>query len=87
VRSDVDNLVDRAALPQKEALPDDIRGYLAATLGVPVELAIQGVILLTALTCDPAAIALTVAASRPKNPGPSNVSAHHNRELIAAGGA
>jgi hypothetical protein len=38
--------------------------YMAAMLGVPVELAIRWLILLMVLTCDPTAIALTVAASR-----------------------
>jgi hypothetical protein len=46
---------------------------LAATLGVPVELAIRWLILMMALTCDPATIALTVAASRPKYPGTDQV--------------
>jgi hypothetical protein len=47
--------------------------YLAATLGVPVEVTFQWLILMIALTCDPAAIALTVAASRPKYPGPDQI--------------
>jgi hypothetical protein len=38
--------------------------YMAAMMGVPVELAIRWLILLMVLTCDPTAIALTVAASR-----------------------
>jgi hypothetical protein len=38
--------------------------YMAAILGVPVELAVRWLILLMVLTCDPTAIALTVAASR-----------------------
>lgn len=38
--------------------------YLAAMAGMPVEQAIRWLILLMVLTCDPTAIALTVAASR-----------------------
>jgi hypothetical protein len=38
--------------------------YMAAMLGMPVELSIRWLILLMVLTCDPTAIALTVAASR-----------------------
>jgi len=37
--------------------------YLAAMLGIPVELALRWLILVMVLTCDPTAIALTVAAS------------------------
>ena len=42
--------------------------YMAAVFGVPVELAIRWLILLMVLTCDPTAIALTVAASRRELP-------------------
>jgi hypothetical protein len=38
--------------------------YMAAMMGIPVELAIRWLILLMVLTCDPTAIALTVAAAR-----------------------
>jgi hypothetical protein len=37
---------------------------MAAIIGLPVEQAIRWLILLIVLTCDPTAIALTVAASR-----------------------
>jgi hypothetical protein len=47
--------------------------YLAAMLGVPVEVAIRWLISVIALTCDPAAIALTVAASRSEYPEPDQV--------------
>jgi hypothetical protein len=58
---------DRAKLDAERQRIDAARGpivYLAAMLGVPVELAIRWLILLMVLTCDPTAIALTVAASR-----------------------
>jgi hypothetical protein len=58
--------------------------YLAAMLGVPVELAIRWLILLMALTCDPAAIALTVAASRPVHPGPNRVTVGMPRRVFSA---
>jgi hypothetical protein len=38
--------------------------YMAAIFGLPVELTVRWLILLMVLTCDPTAIALTVAASR-----------------------
>jgi hypothetical protein len=37
--------------------------YMASMLGIPVELALRWLILVMVLTCDPTAIALTVAAS------------------------
>jgi hypothetical protein len=42
--------------------------YLAAMAGMPIEQAIRWLILLIVLTCDPTAIALTVAASRRTTP-------------------
>jgi len=38
--------------------------YLAAIAGLDVEVAVRWLMLLMVLCCDPAAIALTVAASR-----------------------
>jgi hypothetical protein len=58
---------DRAKLDAERQRAEAANGpivYMAAMLGVPVELAIRWLILLMVLTCDPTAIALTVAASR-----------------------
>jgi hypothetical protein len=58
---------ERAALDGEHQRIEAARGpivYLAAMAGVEVETAIRWLILLMVLTCDPTAIALTVAASR-----------------------
>ena len=58
---------DRAKLDAERHRAEAANGpivYMAAVLGVPAELAIRWLILLMVLTCDPTAIALTVAASR-----------------------
>ena len=58
---------DRAGLDAERQRAEAANGpivYMAAMMGVPVELAIRWLILLMVLTCDPTAIALTVAASR-----------------------
>jgi transposase-like protein/uncharacterized coiled-coil protein SlyX len=58
---------DRAMLDGEHQRADAADGpvvYMAAMLGVPVELAVRWLILLMVLTCDPTAIALTVAAAR-----------------------
>jgi hypothetical protein len=63
----VDLRSDRAKLDAERQRAEAANGpivYLAAMMGVPVELAIRWLILLMVLTCDPTAIALTVAASR-----------------------
>jgi hypothetical protein len=63
----VDLRSDRAKLDAERLRAEAANGpivYMAAMLGVPVELAIRWLILLMVLCCDPTAIALTVAASR-----------------------
>ena len=63
----VDLRSDRAKLDSERRRAEAANGpivYMAAMLGVPVELAIRWLILLMVLTCDPTAIALTVATSR-----------------------
>jgi hypothetical protein len=63
----VDLRSERAKLDAERQRAEAANGpvvYLAALLGLPVELAIRWLILLMVLTCDPTAIALTVAASR-----------------------
>ena len=63
----VDLRSDRARLAGERKRVEAANGpvvYMAAMLGVPVELAVRWLILLMVLTCDPTAIALTVAASR-----------------------
>jgi hypothetical protein len=63
----VDLRSDRAKLDAERERAEAANGpvvYMAAMMGVPVELAVRWLILLMVLTCDPTAIALTVAASR-----------------------
>lgn len=63
----VDLRGQRAALDGEHQRAEAARGpivYLAAIAGVDTETAIRWLILLMVLTCDPTAIALTVAASR-----------------------
>jgi hypothetical protein len=63
----VDLRSDRAKLDAERQRAEAANGpivYLAAMMGVPVELAIRWLILLMVLTCDPTAIALTVASTR-----------------------
>jgi hypothetical protein len=63
----VDLRSDRAKLDAERQRAEASNGpivYMAAMMGVPVELAIRWLILLIVLTCDPTAIALTVAVSR-----------------------
>ena len=63
----VDLRSDRARLDGERKRVEAANGpvvYMAAMLGVPVELVVRWLILLIVLTCDPTAIALTVAASR-----------------------
>jgi hypothetical protein len=58
---------DRAALEAERRRVEAAQGpvvYMAAILGLPVELTVRWLILLMVLTCDPTAIALTVAAAR-----------------------
>jgi hypothetical protein len=65
----VDLRSDRARLDAERQRIEAARGpiiYMAAMLGLPVEQAIRWLILLMVLTCDPTAIALTIAASRPR---------------------
>ena len=57
---------DRAKLEGERKRTEAANGpvvYMAAMLGIPVELALRWLILVMVLTCDPTAIALTVAAS------------------------
>jgi hypothetical protein len=57
---------DRAKLEGERKRTEAANGpvvYMAAMLGLPVELALRWLILVMVLTCDPTAIALTVAAS------------------------
>jgi hypothetical protein len=57
---------DRAKLEGERKRAEAANGpvvYMASMLGVPVELALRWLILVMVLTCDPTAIALTVAAS------------------------
>jgi hypothetical protein len=57
---------DRAGLEGERKRAEAANGpvvYMAAMLGIPVELALRWLILIMVLTCDPTAIALTVAAS------------------------
>jgi uncharacterized coiled-coil protein SlyX len=57
---------DRASLEGERKRAEAANGpvvYMAAMLGIPVELALRWLILIMVLTCDPTAIALTVAAS------------------------
>jgi hypothetical protein len=63
----VDLRSERAKLDAERQRAEAANGpivYMAAMMGVPVELAVRWLILLMVLTCDPMAIALTVAASR-----------------------
>jgi uncharacterized coiled-coil protein SlyX len=58
---------DRAKLEAERRRVDAAQGpvvYMAAILGLPVEQTVRWLILLMVLTCDPTAIALTVAAAR-----------------------
>lgn len=58
---------DRAKLEAERHRAEAAQGpvvYMAAMLGLPVELTVRWLILLMVLTCDPTAIALTVAAAR-----------------------
>jgi hypothetical protein len=62
----VDLRADRAKLEGERKRSEAANGpvvYIAAMLGIPVELALRWLILVMVLTCDPTAIALTVAAS------------------------
>jgi hypothetical protein len=57
----------RAKLEAERSRAEAAQGpvvYMAAMLGLPVELTVRWLILLMVLTCDPTAIALTVAAAR-----------------------
>ena len=57
----------RAKLDAERSRAEAAQGpvvYMAAMLGLPVELTVRWLILLMVLTCDPTAIALTVAAAR-----------------------
>jgi len=57
----------RSGLVAERSRVEAARGpvvYLAAIAGVDVEVAIRWLMLLMVLCCDPAAIALTIAASR-----------------------
>ena len=57
---------DRARLEAERQRAEAANGpvvYMASMLGIPVELALRWLILIMVLTCDPTAIALTVAAS------------------------
>jgi predicted DNA-binding protein (UPF0251 family) len=57
----------RAKLDSERSRAEAAQGpvvYMAAMLGLPVELTVRWLILLMVLTCDPTAIALTVAAAR-----------------------
>ena len=59
--------VKRAAVVAQRTRVEAARGpvvYLAAIAGLDVEVAIRWLMLLMVLCCDPAAIALTIAASR-----------------------
>jgi hypothetical protein len=63
----VDLRADRAKLEAERQRTQAAEGpvvYMAATLGLPTELTVRWLILLMVLTCDPTAIALTVAAAR-----------------------
>lgn len=63
----VDLRSDRAKLEaerQRAAAANGPVVYMAVLIGVPADLAIRWLILLMVLTCNPTAIALTVAASR-----------------------
>jgi hypothetical protein len=58
---------DRAKLEAERTRAEAAQGplvYMAATLGLPLEVTVRWLILLMVLTCDPTAIALTVAAAR-----------------------
>jgi uncharacterized coiled-coil protein SlyX len=58
---------DRAKLEAERRRVEAAQGpviYMAAVLGLPVEQTVRWLILLMVLTCDPTAIALTVAAAR-----------------------
>jgi uncharacterized coiled-coil protein SlyX len=58
---------DRAKLEAERRRVEAAQGpvvYMAAILGLPVEQTVRWLILLMVLTCDPTAIALTVAAAR-----------------------
>jgi hypothetical protein len=62
---------DRATLAAERRRVEATQGpvvYMAAILGLPVELTVRWLILLMVLTCDPTAIALTVAAARRRLP-------------------
>jgi hypothetical protein len=59
--------IDRAKLDGERARVEALAGpvrYLATMAGMDTEQAIRWLVLLMFLCCDPAAIALTVAASR-----------------------
>jgi hypothetical protein len=63
----VDLRADRAKLEGERSRAEAAQGplvYMAAMLGLPLEVTVRWLILLMVLTCDPTAIALTVAASR-----------------------
>ncbi len=63
----VDLRADHAKLEAERQRAQAAEGpvvYMAATLGLPTELTVRWLILLMVLTCDPTAIALTVAAAR-----------------------
>jgi hypothetical protein len=67
----VDLRSDRAKLDAERQRAEAANGpivYMAAMIGLPVEQAIRWLILLMVLTCDPTAIALTVAASIRRGP-------------------
>jgi hypothetical protein len=58
---------DRAKLEAERSRAEAAQGpvvYMAAMLGLPLEATVRWLILLMVLTCDPTAIALTVAAAR-----------------------
>ena len=58
---------DRAKLEAEKSRAEAAKGpvvYMAAMLGLPLEVTVRWLILLMVLTCDPTAIALTVAAAR-----------------------
>ncbi|HLH94463.1 MAG TPA: hypothetical protein VKW08_05030 [Xanthobacteraceae bacterium] len=58
---------DRAKLDAEKSRAEAAQGpvvYMAAMLGLPLEVTVRWLILLMVLTCDPTAIALTVAAAR-----------------------
>ena len=83
----VDLRSDRAKLDAERQRAEAANGpivYMAAVFGVPVELAIRWLILLM-VTCEPTAIALTVASSRRELP-PAVMKASVSGQLRSAFG-